>query len=80
MPKVNKNTSFLINRTQGVLENIGLAAETIFNDHILNDRREKIFLRFGHVIDDVIKPFERTSYDRKTLGCKEMPGCQNEGQ
>ena len=79
IPKVNKNTPFLINCSQGIFENVGLAAKTIFNNHVLDNRGQEVFLRFRHVVNDVIEPLERPSYDRKTLGRKEMPGCQDEG-
>jgi len=80
MPKVHEDTPLFVNRMHDVFEDVRAAAKAVFDDNILDDRPQKLFLGLGQVINNVVKPFKRASHDRKISGGKQMASSQDKGQ
>jgi len=80
MPKVHQDTPLFVNRAHDVFKDVGPAVKAVFDDNILDDRPQKLFLGLGKVINNVAKPFKGAPDDRKIPGGKQMASSQDKCQ
>jgi len=80
VPKVHQDASLFVHCTHDVFKDMRAATKTVFDNHILDERPQKLFLRLRHVINNLVKTFEGTSHYGEVSGGKQMTGGQDKCQ